>query len=69
MNYKAFILYLLRWQASTPVLWAVLYYLGSYIHSVTLAGVTIDDKLICTIIANFVGGCMFFFVDKQIFKK
>lgn len=28
-----------------------------------------DDKLFATIVANFIGGCMFFFVDKWIFSK
>ena len=65
-----FILYLLRWQASTPVLWAILYYIGDYIRNIILTlSLQIDEKLICTVIANFIGGCMFFFVDKRIFNK
>ena len=49
-----FLLYLLRWQMSTPILYGVLYFLGSSLEA--------------TIAANFIGGCLFFFVDKQIFK-
>ena len=42
------------WQASTPILWGVLYFTGN-----TIPG---------TMWANFIGGCIFFFIDKQIFK-
>jgi len=51
---NAFILYALRWQASTPILWLVLYYLGSGVGA--------------TIIANLIGSCIFYWVDKFIFK-
>lgn len=54
---KRYILYLLRWQASTPVLYGVLLLLPSGI------------PLIATIIANLIGGLIFFWVDLIIFKK
>jgi len=50
-----FILYLLRWQLSTPILWLVVRQLGA--------------GIIPTIIANVVGGCIFFWVDKFIFTS
>ena len=52
-----FILYLLRWQLSTPIL--------------ALAMVAFDDwgTYWATIIANLIGGCLFFFVDKLIFER
>lgn len=53
---KRFILYLLRWQASTPILALVLYLLNT-------------NEVLETIIANFIGGIIFYFVDKKIFKK
>lgn len=59
-KYTPFSLYLARWQASTPVIWLVLYYMTKYVT---------DNTLISTIVANFIGGCIFFFVDKRIFKK
>jgi hypothetical protein len=48
-------LYLCRWQLSTPILWVVLKYAGA--------------DLTGTIVANLIGGFIFFFVDKEIFKK
>lgn len=52
-----FILYLIRWQLSTPIL--------------ALAMVAFDDLGIClsTIIANLIGGTLFYFIDKKIFTK
>lgn len=52
-----YIIYLLRWQLSTPILAIVL----------RLFGVG-ESPLIPTIVANFVGGLIFFWVDKFIFK-
>lgn len=52
---KQYGLYLLRWQLSTPILALVLYLL----HTTTLLE---------TIIANLIGGLIFFWVDKKIFK-
>jgi len=55
-NSKKYLLYLLRWQLSTPVLSIVLYILNF-------------NVLLETIIANLIGGLIFFWVDKKIFKK
>lgn len=52
---KKFILYLIRWQLSTPIL-AIIVYL-------------ITDKIIATIVANLIGGMIFFWVDKFIFTS
>ena len=53
---KRYILYLLRWQASTPTLAIVLWLLHT-------------NVIIETIIANLIGGAIFYFVDKKIFNK
>jgi hypothetical protein len=52
------IIYLLRWQLSTPILSAVIYF-------------TIDlwGNLASTILANLIGGLMFYKIDKLIFRK
>lgn len=55
-NTRQIILYLLRWQLSTPILALCLVFL---------------DKLgavPATIIANLIGGLIFYWVDKLIFK-
>jgi len=52
---KRFIFYLLRWQLSTPILWLVVRHLGVGIWS--------------TVIANLIGGVIFFWVDKFIFTS
>ena len=51
-------LYLLRWQLSTPILAGVLCY-------------TVNDlgNFWSTVIANLIGGLIFFNIDKLIFKK
>ena len=51
-----FILYLIRWQLSTPILALCMNYLKF-------------STLINTIIANLIGGIIFYFVDKFIFTK
>ena len=53
---KKFILYLIRWQLSSPILYICLQklQLGNFWN---------------TIIANLIGGCIFFWVDKYIFNK
>ena len=53
---KKFLLYLVRWQCSTPVLALCLYILPF-------------KTIINTILANLIGGCIFFWIDKRIFKK
>ena len=52
---KKYLLYLLRWQLSTPILALILYLLHT-------------NELIETIIANLIGGLIFFWIDKLIFK-
>ena len=54
---KKYILYLIRWQLSTPILAIVLYLLSNM------------STLWATIIANFIGGLIFFWIDKLIFKN
>ena len=53
---KKYLLYLLRWQLSTPILALVLMLLANY------------NNLFATIVANLIGGLIFFWVDKYIFK-
>lgn len=53
---KKLVLYLLRWQLSTPILATVLYLLHT-------------SEIVETIIANLVGGVIFFQVDKKIFRR
>ena len=55
VNWKRYGLYLLRWQLSTPILAGVLFVLSSM------------DKISATVIANFIGGLIFFWVDRFIF--
>ena len=50
-----FILYLIRWQLSTPILWLAVRQLGTSLYS--------------TVIANLIGGAIFFWVDKFIFTS
>ena len=52
-----FLLYLGRWQLSGLVLAPVLYAFG------------IESVVIPTVVANLIGGCIFFWVDRLIFKK
>ncbi|MDP3045598.1 MAG: hypothetical protein Q8N93_09410 [Bacillota bacterium] len=54
---KRYLLYLLRWQLSTPVLAVVLLWLSNF--SVTFA----------TVVANLIGGLIFFWVDRFIFTS
>ena len=56
-NLKRYGLYLVRWQLSTPLLAVVLIWL-SYMN-----------KWIVTIIANLIGGLIFFWVDRFIFTS
>ena len=53
---KKYAFYLFRWQLSTPILALVLFWLNDW--NVTLA----------TIVANLIGGLLFFWVDRFIFK-
>lgn len=56
LEIKKFLLYLLRWQLSSPLLALCLYILPL-------------KTIISTILANLVGGCIFYWVDKLIFRR
>lgn len=53
-----FFIYLIRWQTSGLVLAPCLIFLLPY-----------TNELTATILANLIGGCIFYFVDKRIFKN
>lgn len=55
---RAYLLYLLRWQLSTPILALCIIFLNPHLNSI-----------VTTIIANFIGGLLFFWVDDRIFKS
>ncbi|MFZ0005477.1 MAG: hypothetical protein WCC86_00580 [Methanoregula sp.] len=57
INFKRYALYLLRWQASTPILAGV--------------GILLAEMgyLIAAVIANLIGGLIFFWVDQFIFTS
>jgi hypothetical protein len=55
VNFKRYGLYLLRWQASTPILAGV----GIILVSM--------GQLVAAIVANLIGGLIFFWVDRYIF--
>jgi hypothetical protein len=57
VNYKRYGLYLLRWQASTPILAGV---------GILLASM---GYIVAAIIANLIGGLIFFWVDQFIFTS
>jgi hypothetical protein len=52
---KRYLLYILRWQLSTPILAGVLILLATF------------DRWTATVIANFIGALIFFWVDRAIF--
>ena len=52
---KRFVFYLFRWQLSTPILWLAVRHLGVGVGS--------------TVIANLIGGAIFFWVDRFIFTS
>ena len=56
---KQYLLYLFRWQLSTPIL------------AVVLSFFTTQNEIqwVPTIIANLIGGLIFFWVDKWIFNN
>lgn len=54
---KRFLLYLLRWQLSTPILAAVLWLMAGW------------PTLAATVVANLIGGAVFFWVDRAIFER
>jgi hypothetical protein len=53
---KKYVFYIIRWQCSTPILALCMYYLNF-------------DITTKTVIANFIGALIFFWVDKFIFKN
>jgi hypothetical protein len=55
--FKQYLLYLFRWQLSTPILAIVLSFFN-----------TQETQWIPSIVANLIGGLIFFWVDKWIFK-
>lgn len=55
---EKFILYLVRWQLSTPILALVSFLLYKYLGDFSTA-----------VIANLIGGCIFYKVDKWLFKR
>lgn len=59
-----FVLYLIRWQLSTPILAPIVAF---FKHSSAVFG-TREDWLAAAI-ANLIGGCIFFWVDRYIFKS
>ncbi len=59
-----FILYLIRWQLSTPILAPIVAY---FKHSDAMFG-TSEDWMAAAI-ANLIGGCIFFWVDRFIFRS
>ena len=52
---KRFFLYLVRWQLSTPILWLAVRHFGTGVGS--------------TVLANLIGGSIFFWVDRFIFTS
>ena len=52
-----FVLYLIRWQLSTPILAGCLRLMGNW------------NIVVATVVANLIGGCLFYFVDKYIFER
>ncbi|MCL2197036.1 MAG: hypothetical protein FWB77_05420 [Treponema sp.] len=53
---KKYLLYLGRWQLSTPILAVVLILMSNF------------NPTIATIVANLIGGLIFFWIDKIIFR-
>ena len=54
---KKFFLYLVRWQLSSPILAVCMVWMGGW------------NVAIATIVANLIGGCIFFWVDRWIFRE
>ena len=54
---RKYFFYLIRWQLSTPILAICLIWLSSL------------GEIWSTIIANFIGALVFFWIDKLIFKE
>ncbi|MGI6168998.1 MAG: hypothetical protein ACOYI4_04680 [Christensenellales bacterium] len=54
---KKYLLYLLRWQLSTPIL------------AVVISLLPVANEWISVVVANLIGGLIFFWVDTMIFKQ
>ena len=54
-NMKRYLLYLIRWQLSTPILAPIMFLMSA------------SNPLIAASIANLIGGLIFFWIDKIIF--
>ena len=52
-----FFLFLVRWQLCSPILAVCMVWMGGW------------NVAIATIVANLIGGCIFFWVDSWIFKE
>lgn len=57
INFKRYGLYLLRWQASTPILAGIGIWLASM------------GQIVAAIVANLIGGLIFFWIDQYIFTS
>jgi len=55
---RKYLLYLVRWQLSTPILAGVIFLLTDHLSA-----------LLITVIANLIGGLIFFWVDRFIFRS
>ena len=53
-----FLIYLIRWQISGIVLYPALLFI-----------LPLTNELWATVFANLIGGCVFYFVDKKIFRR
>lgn len=54
----SFLLYLFRWQLSSPILWCCLILLSERL-----------GVFWATVLSNLAGGAVFFFVDRWIFRR
>ena len=54
---KKYFIYLIRWQLSTPII------------AVVISAFSNLNPWVATIIANLIGGLMFFCLDRTIFKQ
>lgn len=51
------LMYLFRWQMSTPILAGVVWFLSDY------------NEIVSAVVANLIGGLIFYKIDKLIFNK
>jgi hypothetical protein len=56
MKNKKFLLYLFRWQMSSPILFLALYFIPG-------------SDIFRTVLANLIGGILFYQVDKFLFER